>query len=259
MTINTQSIQGLVGRFLTNIGVQAERNASNAAGTRVMTYGEQGVQNIIPDQYQQADEGCYYTAGSAPGASALGFGVSASFAATSGFVVVQNSDPVGGRNLHMKYIRFESSVAPASGSLAWFAAVTDQVSRTPSAGQVAITPVNVNTGATASIGANVWFPTGGAVLTVPAAGANAKTITGNLLLRGQIPVVGDEYTIGFGNTDLTASNLVTAAPNGASCITKWVPPIVLAPQHYAVFYLWFPSNSVTGISFGGLELGYVQR
>lgn len=220
---------------------------------------------LLPDNTPVADAGQYFTASLAPGAAALDYVVITSFSATSAFAVVQNADSASvgapfstGRNLHLKYLRFAISQAPASATSAVFASVIDTGSRTPTGGQNAITPVNCLSGANSSIAtANVWSCTGGAAITVPAAVA-ASTIVGNLILRGQIPVVNDEYTIQFGGVDFPSGNLVTAAPNGASRITAGHPPIVLAPGHFALFYLWFPSNAATEAKFSGIDLGYTM-
>lgn len=219
------------------------------------------VQDVMPDNNAIADGGSYFTASLAPGAAALAFGVVAAFSATAPAFVIQNTDTAAGknRNLHMKYLRFEASVAPASGTQAWLASVIDTGARTPSAGMAPLTPVCVNSGAlAATAGANVWTFTGGAAITVPAAVA-ASTVVGNLLLRPQIPVAGDEYAIQFGGVDMPAGYGVTAAPAGAGSIVKGHPPIVLAPQHFALFYLWFPNNSVTGLSIGSFDCGFTMK
>lgn len=221
---------------------------------------------LIPDHTPIADAGQYFTAGMAPGATVLDYAVLAAFDATKALVVIQNADGANasqplsvGRNLHLKYLRFTISQAPASSTSAVFASVIDTGTRTPSAGNTARTPVNVLSGSPAAATLpNVWtIGTGGAVITVPAA-VSASTVVGNLLLRGQIPIVNDEYLIQFGGTDVVAGNLVTAAPNGASNIVKAHPPIVLAPQHFALLYLWFPGNAATEAKFSGLDLGFTM-
>jgi hypothetical protein len=71
--------------------------------------------------------------------------------------------------------------------------------------------------------------------------------------------VGDTYTIQFGGLDSVAGNLVTAAAAGPSNIVVSHPPLVLAPQHFGLIYLWFPSNATTPAQFSGLDVGFTMR
>lgn len=223
----------------------------------------------IMDPNTAADAGSFYAAGMAPGATALAYAVLTAFDATKAFLVVQNTDgatadgPPGivGRNLHMRHIRFNVSVAPASATSAVFASVLDTGLRAPTAGNALLTTVNNFSGAPNATGtpAVVNAFTGGATMTVPAATAGARTVVGNLLLRGQIMVVNDEVTIAFGGREGGAGSLVTAAPAGASSIVKAHPPMVIAPGHFGLFHLWFPANSVTGLSIASLDVGFTMK
>ncbi len=216
-----------------------------------------------------ADAGSYFSAGMAPGATPLAYAVLTAFDATKAFLVVQNTDtvtasaPLGtvGRNLHMRHIRFSISTAPASATSAVLASVIDTTSRAPTAGSAVLTSVCNFSGGTNATGtaAVVSAFTGGAVITVPTATATARTIVGNLVLRAQIGVVGDEYLIQFGGREGGSNGVVTAAPAGASTIVKAHPPLVIAPSHFAVFHLWFPANSATGLSVGGLDVGFTMK
>jgi hypothetical protein len=98
----------------------------------------------------------------------------------------------------------------------------------------------------------------GAPPTVPSAGTNARVIVGNLPLRAQIPVVGDEYIITFGNVD-PSGQLVTAAPAGASRVVSYHPPVVVGPGQWFLLYLWSPSNITAGLAFSGLDMGWSER
>jgi hypothetical protein len=230
-----------------------------------MSFNVPFVQNLIPDNSAAADAGLYFTASMAPAATPLAYGIITGFTATAPAFSVQNTDAAAtslsqpGRNLHLKYLRFNITTAPATATSLQFAVVIDAALRAPTGGSAALTPHCVNSGAAdATAGAIVSTFTGGAAMTVPAAVA-ARTIVGNLLLRGQIAVVNDEYTITFGTNEAPGGNLVTAAPNAASNIVKACPPIVLAPQHSAQFYLFAPGNTGTGLSIGSFDLGFTMK
>ena len=45
----------------------------------------------------------------------------------------------------------------------------------------------------------------------------------------------------------------------AGTIVAQLPPIVIPPQWYALFYMWFPSSSSAWFSMNMLEYGYYER
>jgi hypothetical protein len=218
------------------------------------------VQSMLPDYGPMAEAGAFYVAnGVAPGATAIDYAVSASFSATAAFCVAQNNDATAaapfapGRNLQLKFLRFTVSQAPASGTSAILACVTD-VNRAPTAGSAAATIANCLQGAAANGSPAVVSVPSAALITVPAATSAAQTPISNLTVRSQIPVIGDQYSINFG-ASVPVSVLTSAS---ASILSFTTVPIVLPPQGFAVFYLWFPSNAATEAKFSDLSVGFTM-
>lgn len=226
---------------------------------RAGRYGEDYMLSILQTKHGLADEGAYFTACMTPGQTALAYGVLAAFADVSGFIAIQNSDAANGKRINLDYIKFSLSVAPASATAAWLAIKMDTVNRTPSAGSVLITPNNANMDSTLGSVAKIWFPTGGAVLTLPAAGGAARVVSGNINLRAVLPTVGDEYVISFGGVDF--SQVENAAVATATIIKKQVaaPPFVIGGGQFGLLHLWFPANAATGVSFSNIEVGWWER
>lgn len=249
-------LKGLVARAFPTPNADSQ---SVDVPLRVGRYGN-AVEPVYT-KHQLADEGGYFTATMSPGASALAYGVTASWAATTGFVVIQNIDlPIGqgfGKRIYVDLLKFIFSVAPASGTAAWAATVIDSANRTPSANLSSQTPINVNMDSANGSVAKVWFPSGGS-LTLPAAGGNVRTVEGNIAIRNTIPVVGDEVNLTFGATDFGQLYLGTQASTVAKAVIP-CSPFIVGPQQFGILYLWFPSNSSTAASFSNIHLAWFER
>jgi hypothetical protein len=244
--------------------------------TRLGKYGDQMVVNLVSKKHALADEGSYMTASLAPGVTSLQLGLSAAFSATAAAVVLTNTDTPGKTDalrIYPDYIRMLVGTVPTSATALLFATVIDSKDRTPTtvvalngtpATATAYTPaaVCVNMDENPPIVGKPFFPlstAAGAPPAIPAAGSATRTIVGNGSLRTQIPVVGDEYWIDFGHSDVPSGQLVTAAPAGASRIVAGHPPIVLGPGQSLLLYLWAPSNATAGIAFTGMDIGWWER
>ena len=153
------------------------------------------------------------------------------------------------------------TTAPTGGASAYLAIVLDQ-NRAPTANATLLNtagPVNHNGNVGAQSVTQSWVPTTGANMTVPAATGAARPVVRAKQLRAQIPVALDEYVIQFGSVDGDAGGApLTGAAAGASKIVGQVPPLVIPPQWFALFYLWFPSSSGFA-AFNFLEEGHYER
>ena len=97
------------------------------------------------------------------------------------------------------------------------------------------------------------------VVGIPAAGQATRRVAGNILFRGQIPVVNDEYEIDFGSVDAIPGSMVTAAPAGYSRVVRPLPGVCLDPGQFALLYLWGPSNVTAGLAFAAMDSGWWER
>lgn len=235
---------------------QTDGGAQTPRGGR---YGEIYVDGIVPTKHLLADEGCYYTACMTPSQAALAFGIISAFSDTSALMVIGNGNSPGGNRIYLDYLKMTFSVAPASSTAAFMAIKIDSGARTPTAGQVKIAQQNVNTDLAMASQASIWFPTGGAVITVPAVTAGARLVVGNLALRNALPTVNDEYTVTFGGVDRGETEFSVVATATAIKRTLYAPPAVIGGGGFGLIHVWFPSNITTGASFSNLELGYWER
>lgn len=281
MAAPNSALQGWVARSLRAAAVLIDGSASDSRGPRMSRYSEQmGTVGMVGEP-QLCDEGAIYTASMLPGATALQLGVSAVFSATNACLVCKNQAPVGSglnQRIQLRDIHFNLSAPPAAGTSLQYATVIDDIVRTPTTVSILGTAANGSGYAAPNNCSNMdeintnspaqwWFPqstAAGTAIVVPAAGADARTIVGNGLLRAQIPVgtaagASDDYRIVFGATDRPAGQLVTAAPAGASRIVEPHPAVSIGPQQTFLFYLWSLSNAATGLAFLGLDVSYIVR
>lgn len=269
-------VRGLVARYLPTR--KADSQDTDVA-FRLKSYGDVGVESVWNTRHVLADEGCVFTATMLPGATTLQLGLSATFSALAGAIVIGNSasktDP-NAKSVYLDYLRMLVITAPTSGTNLLYATVLDDTDRTPTTisnggsdgpgtpatATAYLSKVNcTNMGLTPAPVSRVYFPmstAAGAPPVIPKAGPNARTIVGNGPLRAQIPVAGDEYLVQFGNIDAQQA-LVTAAPAGASRVVSHHPAVVLGPGQWFVFYLWSLSNATAGLAFSGLEAGLIER
>jgi hypothetical protein len=146
------------------------------------------------------------------------------------------------KNLDLDLIKLAYTTAPTAATGMEYAVVLDNASRVPSAGFALLTPGQAGAILRSTI-AKVWAFTGAAFMTVPAAGANARTVA-----RGSIPtipVVGTEHMIRFGSD----------APSSSTCTQD--PPVSVPPGWFAVVYMWWPTSS--GAPSGEYLLGHSER
>lgn len=273
----TYANQGWVARTISKARSIIDGNPSDSTGNRMSRYNETYVLAPMTGEPLLADEGALMMSSMLPGATALQLGLSAAYAATAAAFVFKNNSPFGSSNprCHLRDIHFTCSVPPTSGTSLQYATAIDSANRTPTtiSGLGAPgTPATVTAYQAPSVCTNIdenpsingvcFFPlsiAAGAPITIPAQGAAARILVGNGILRGQIPVVLDDYRIVFGATDRPAGQLVTAAPAGASRIVEPHPAVTIGPQEHFILYLWAPSNVTAGLAFTGFDVSWFER
>lgn len=278
----TFDLKTWVARKLSN--VPASVDGAVGGPPRSSQYDELFVINALAKKYPAVDGGEYRVASMAPGATTLQLGLSNAFSAVAAALLLMNKTSAGGnianKRIYLDYIRLLVATAPTAGTSLLAATVIDSKDRTPttvssgSGGSGPGTPATATAyispvtdpnmdNADPSIIGVPYFPmstAAGAPPAVLAAGPNTRTVVGNLPLRSQIPVVGDEYIIDFGSSDAPGNtSLVTAAPAGASRIICSHPGVVIGPLQWFLLYLWAPGNITAGLAFSGIDIGWWER
>lgn len=208
--------------------------------------------NLLADKAVTENGGYFVGTNPTPG-TALAFAVNASFDVTKGLFVYRNRDAVGGKNVHIDYLKIIPTVAPASGTAAHVALYTDTVNRYTSGG-TQITPVNVsNSGQQGGSICDLFAASGGTVITVATAGQKVKLISRSVL-RAVIPAINDEMVLAFGDSPAAAGSSATAAGRSATNVV----PGLLTPGDNLVVIVWFPSNAATGLSYE-FETGWSEQ
>jgi hypothetical protein len=161
-----------------------------------------------------------------------------SWVATTPFMVIFNQDVAGGLSLHLDYIKLINSVAGASTTSAHAAFILDTVDRFSSGGSV-LTGAQINSALSGTAKARVN------VGAVTATAATAARQIGRDMVKTQAApcwTVGDEVYAKFDTFDFSP-----APTNGAGTAIFGIPsgPVVIAPGHSFLFYLWNIANAVT--------------
>ena len=267
-------LRGLVSRMLPQPDADSPYNER---AVRLGRYGDMMSQPVFPDDSALADEGSIFVASTAPGATALQLGISATFSATAAAFVLVNSDTAGGKRAYLRSLKLAQSVAPTSGVDLRYAVVLDSINRMPTTiAQPAGALQGPGTPATASAyqapasctnqDSNdrrpiclPFFPisiAAGAPPTVPAASPQARTIVGNGYVKNSIPVVKDQYTIQFGGVDAGGTFQAAAA---LAKIVEHAPKVVIGPGQSALIYLWSASNITAGNAWDDVRLEWAER
>jgi hypothetical protein len=227
------------------MGLAARQRPGRAADlsevqARMTPYGEPIVQPLHGGMYGVAEDGNYFTAGNPTPGTAIAHVVSDTVSETAGYVlVIRNSDTVGGsgRRMYMDFVRLICNTVPASGTSGiYFWKLGPLVTHYTGTG-TQLTPVNPNgDGSAASVGL-VYF---GACVTVA---DTAARLVDHGMLRGVIPVAGDEWIFKFGTVEAAGNSSLGGTVPLRMLIP--VPPVIIPPQWHLSLNIRFPSNAST--------------
>lgn len=236
-------------------------NSNPNAPQRGTAYNEQVVQSMVPTMHPLAEEGSYYTVTNPTPGTGVAHALTTAFSSTAALFSLFNSAPIGGPNVYLDYLRLiETATAPATSLSQDFLIQLDQaLSRAPTAGNVALTAVNMNLGS-ANKGFANWQAFNAAALTVPAqATATTKNASRIHIATGQV-ILGDENVILFGGVDKPGhgggSTAVRAADTGRRVTNA--PPIMCAPQTWLTIFRWGVGEA-TNVPSYEYEIGYWER
>lgn len=231
-------IKGLVQRALPSAPNSDSPNIDVAL--RLWNYGEQAIMPLIRKQHLLADEGSYYTCGNNQTAIAPTYGTS--FSATAPFLVIQNQNTQGQR-LYLDYAALTVGAAGTSttgtqGQTA-LALIIDNTLRYSSGGSN-LTANIVNTNMASPQNNNGAAVYAGAI-TATAANAS-RALSGERIIRPGVSqtvlnVVGDMNLLNFGGVEGAVGSITIA---NANIMPQALPPVVIAPGHSALVYIWYP-------------------
>lgn len=225
---------------------------------RVSRYGEQVTQNVMPTKHPLSEEGQYFVATNPTIGTGVAHALVTAFSDTSGLFVIKNNDTAGGKRIYLDFIRLMLTAAPTAGNSLELALKIDPGNRLPTAGNVAVTPANVNADSSNASIANVQA-FNAAALTVPASSASARTV-GRVKVPTGVNVIGDEYVLQFGGVDYQSSSPPLTAIRAAqpARFVDHCAPIVIGPQQYLVIHRWSLTEATAAPSYE-YEIGWWER
>jgi hypothetical protein len=257
-------IKGIPSRILPQM--QAD-NQREGIPPRFDRFGGVFTQPRVRKSHLLADEGSYFVANSAQtGLATSLLGTTFSQTSLSPFLVIQNTDSVGGKRIYVDYIDLVTTAAGVAAAGLTFIALaitSDSTLRYSSAstingsstsGALIVSP-NQDISTAKSV-AQIFA--GPIILT--AASSAARQICGQRTLRPTASataadVIGEEKILNFGGVEggMYATYATLTAINSSE---KPLPPFIIGPQQSGILHLWSPGAALTtGISFAP-EIGW---
>lgn len=212
-----------------------------------------GTVNTLPTPQFLAANGQYFVATNPTPGTAVQSDLITAFSATAdGHCVINNGNSAPGLSVIPDYVKFHmTGTAPTGTTVMEFALYTDVVaSCTPSAGSVALTPVNVLTSSPSTSGVTVYVPTGGAAMTIPAASASRRLV-GRASLPTSLGITGDSYIVRFGGAGASGSQGGGTAvrATAAATLETYTTPVILAPGYGLIVLMWWPTQAANKPNF----------
>ena len=183
---------GRVSRVLPQLGPDTLESVEQ----RLDQDGALFVQSLVPNFDNLNQEQDYYMYANPQGSPVSG-PISASYSATAAcFLLLKNTLPPGSnKRIHLDFIKFNVTTAPASGTNANYSLLIDSQERLSSGGSQVI-PYQPNMDATATSIARLMLGTP----TLTSATSTLKTIDSGLF-RSVIPAIGDQVIFTFGSVE----------------------------------------------------------
>jgi hypothetical protein len=204
----------------------------------------------IPSKAKLRDNFDYYVATNpTPGTGLATIAAPTAFDETKYFGILRNRDDLNtGKMIVPDYLKLINTAAGTGGASTHLTVTIDNDASntryTSGGSQLTPVPANGRIGRTSI--ADVRF---GALVTVA---GPSKRIVSNSIFRTVIPVVGDEYTLVFGESNQGQNPTINGTTPGK--FVEVAPGIMVPPNWAACFSLWLPSQS--GASSWEVELGY---
>jgi hypothetical protein len=222
---------------------------------RLDSYGGVYTMPAVRKAHVLAEEGSYYTAGTATGVVPT-YGTSLS--ATAPFITVYNGNL--SKNLYLDYIALTAIAAGIVATTIGYTAlnvVVDNINRYTSGGTALGAGVNVNMNAASNSGAVINC----GAITATAASANARTIVPGRNIRPGVSstvanVAGDMNLLNFGSVEGATGSIVIA---NANIMPQALPPIMLPPGSTALISIWYAISTAPSAATYAPEIGFWVR
>lgn len=212
-----------------------------------------GVVNTLPTPQFMAANCDYFVATNPTPGTALQSDLITGYSATAdGHCVILNGNSAPGPSVIPDYIKFQmTGTAPTATTVMNLALFTDVVaSATPSAGNSALTPVNVLPSSSKTSGVTVHVPTGGAAMTIPAASASRRLV-GRAAIPTSLGITGDSYVIRFGGSSAPGAQGGGTAVRATAAATLecFTTPVILAPGYGLIVLMWWLTQATNKPNF----------
>jgi hypothetical protein len=166
------------------------------------------------------------------------------YAATTPNFLITNTQPAGGKNVQLRYLKMIATAAGTAATVWHYAAILDVAPRALTTNNtVAITPVSPNGGLSVGSGLPAIAAQNNAIASVLA----AESASGRVVARGALGglnIVGDVFSILFGQaTGLTGPLTAVEGETQSGARTAYSPPIIIAPGGCLSLHFWSPSSS----------------
>lgn len=211
--------------------------------TRTGLYGEAYALAITNKEWAAADEGSYFV-GITPtaGTGIIGHAAPTTFDEAKPYIVLYNGNT--SKYLYPQFLHLHETVASVGGARVQFTITADDGNRRSSAG-TALVINNVNSGSSMATGVVGYI---GAVVGTAATGA--RRLLGNVVFRGTIDIIEDDYLMVWGAPNAmsgSTSRVATVAeasrvlaplaiaPGDSLCITQWAAAQSTGPTFEAIF------------------------
>lgn len=227
----------------------------------VFTASSQKVASVWSGDFGASDEGSFFIATSTPGtpiATTTSVVDDATGATTHAqqrpTLVIQNSWPVGGYNIYLRYIKMVITQVPTSATSWKYAMRLDPYSgKITTAGTTLPNgPYNVNSNSGQPSKALIQA---GTVVTTDSTSSPQQRLVANGQIANAIPVTLDEWTFTFGQPISGADSNGTVT--NAKRLSFPCAPIVIAPTWTFTLEMWGASNAAAPTY--DFEVGFIER
>lgn len=220
----------------------------------IVLNGQVGLQ---ASRQQLAAAGKYFVVTNpTPGTGVL-YGTSAAFSATAnGMFSISNGNVTGGASIYLDYLSLLLTLPPTATTQMRFEVYSETGIVALSAGNLARTPVNVNSSFANTTGAvvNSFSAASG---TVPAA-VGTRRLVSVAAIETNLGITGDNYILQFGGDPVGGVSGLTAVRAAAQArIVGSCAPVVIPPGNSAIINMWWLTQATNGPTFE-FELTYAE-